>query len=647
MKRTKGTKRMKRMKRRKKRKRVQKIKEKKGKGKRVNKGKKEEKEKKEKKEEKEESETGDAKKTQKVVKIYSQDGNLLSDDCPFIQAAITHQLKAPKMDDIRASGELGMDLFGDTYSLSYTFQEEETKVESPVVLCLPWRKQEGHKLDSQLDMINHLSQGNTLVPSLLLLWTLNVINENIQCFGSHIALPSSVFQHSKASGSMAKQVSDLIVLCSGGRAVPDWCQFLSSHCPFLFPLQLRKSFFRIKSVPMTRILSQHQQTPERQTAVTKYRIDRDQILASAHKIFEMDLNGSLHIEFKDEPGIGSGPTREFFTLFSEEIQVASLDLWLASESKPTVKVGEKEFVFHEEGLFPKPVATWSADYKRINQICSHFRLLGKFIAKALIDDQLANISLSLPFIKILLGNTLDMRDLCKLRPCTGAIILELASTWREHVANNADPQKFLFRGASVENMELTFCTSDGSLKEGGEEIDLTVNNLEDYLDATLEFFFGAGIEKQVAAFKEGFEAFLPLERLTLFSPEELTQVICGEDEKPWNKEDLKSNFALEHPVPSARIIDFLFSVLEELSSDQQKLFLRFLTSCSKLPIGGFASMHPRCTVSAKHSALPDLECPIANTCFYKLYLPEYSSKEKLKEKLMEAMNGTDFKFDRS
>lgn len=43
----------------------------------------------------------------------------------------------------------------------------------------------------------------------------------------------------------------------------------------------------------------------------------------------------------------------------------------------------------------------------------------------------------------------------------------------------------------------------------------------------------------------------------------------------------------------------------------------------------------------------DMEYPLANTCFAKLYLPDYSTKEKLRDMLIQAMTGTDYKFDRS
>jgi hypothetical protein len=72
----------------------------------------------------------------------------------------------------------------------------------------------------------------------------------------------------------------------------------------------------------------------------------------------------------------------------------------------------------------------------------------------------------------------------------------------------------------------------------------------------------------------------------MFLPEELGQVLCGEKSSPWNKKDLESNFELGNPQPSSKVLSFFFDVLEEFNTEQQQLFLRFLTSCTKLPIGG-------------------------------------------------------------
>lgn len=68
----------------------------------------------------------------------------------------------------------------------------------------------------------------------------------------------------------------------------------------------------------------------------------------------------------------------------------------------------------------------------------------------------------------------------------------------------------MFENVAIEEMDLTFTTADGDLKENGEDIELTSQNLPDYLDAVFDFYLGSGVEKQFNSFKEGFTKFLAL-----------------------------------------------------------------------------------------------------------------------------------------
>ena len=64
-------------------------------------------------------------------------------------------------------------------------------------------------------------------------------------------------------------------------------------------------------------------------------------------------------------------------------------------------------------------------------------------------------------------------------------------------------------------------------------------------------------------------------------------------------------------------------------------FLQFATGCSSLPPGGIANLHPHLTVVKKESE-GDGSYPSVNTCVHYLKLPEYSSEEILREKLLAA-----------
>ena len=77
------------------------------------------------------------------------------------------------------------------------------------------------------------------------------------------------------------------------------------------------------------------------------------------------------------------------------------------------------------------------------------------------------------------------------------------------------------------------------------------------------------------------------------------------------------------------------SVLAGMSPDERKSFLQFTTGCSSLPPGGLANLHPRLTIVRKVDG-NDSSYPSVNTCVHYLKLPEYSSEEILRERLLAA-----------
>lgn len=83
---------------------------------------------------------------------------------------------------------------------------------------------------------------------------------------------------------------------------------------------------------------------------------------------------------------------------------------------------------------------------------------------------------------------------------------------------------------AVEDLALTFALNppssvfayrDHELIPNGAEIDVTVENVELYLEKCLDFYLNTGIRQQVSAFRQGFDMVFPLRSLISFSPEEV------------------------------------------------------------------------------------------------------------------------------
>lgn len=82
------------------------------------------------------------------------------------------------------------------------------------------------------------------------------------------------------------------------------------------------------------------------------------------------------------------------------------------------------------------------------------------------------------------------------------------------------------------------------------------------------------------------------------------------------------------------IIKYFWSVVHSLPLEDKRKLLQFATGSDRVPLGGLSKLK---LVIARNG--PDSDrLPTAHTCFNVLLLPEYSSKEKLKDRLVKAIN---------
>ena len=71
-----------------------------------------------------------------------------------------------------------------------------------------------------------------------------------------------------------------------------------------------------------------------------------------------------------------------------------------------------------------------------------------------------------------------------------------------------------------QNLINSFIVSE-IVPNGGEKI-VTLENVDDYVSATLDFILDHGIRRQMNSFRKGFNAVFPIERLGSFAPDEVS-----------------------------------------------------------------------------------------------------------------------------
>ncbi|TKR70253.1 hypothetical protein L596_022299 [Steinernema carpocapsae] len=382
----------------------------------------------------------------------------------------------------------------------------------------------------------------------------------------------------------------------------------------------------------------------------------------------------LEIQYQGEEGTGLGPTLEFYALVAAEFQRKSLSMWFCDDyesSETGLDLGEGMkppgyYVRRPGGLFPAPIP---ANTKESDNSCEYFHLLGIFLAKLLQDGRLVDLPISIPFLKVLvnsvvseganpdLGGILNLDDLEVIYPTKARFLQQLqqfVDRTKGMSEEELDQATMAFHGDSecrIDDLCLTFAVDPPSkqftygsvdLIPNGSEIGVGNHNVGQYLDACLKFYLNDGIRAQVLAFREGFDLVFPLSSLRSFASAELQTLLFGEQCPEWTREDLLkyTEPKLGYTKESAGFLRFV-DVLVDMTASERKAFLQFTTGCSSLPPGGLANLHPRLTVVRKVDS-DDGTYPSVNTCVHYLKLPEYSSTEILRERLLAATNEKGF-----
>ncbi|XP_063349013.1 E3 ubiquitin-protein ligase TRIP12 isoform X2 [Pelmatolapia mariae] len=482
-------------------------------------------------------------------------------------------------------------------------------------------------------------------------------------------ISTNEFINSKLTAKANRQLQDPLVIMTGN--IPTWLIELGKSCPFFFPFDTRQMLFYVTAFDrdraMQRLLDTNpeiNQSDSQDSRVAprldrkKRTINRDELLKQAESVMQ-DLGSSramLEIQYENEVGTGLGPTQEFYALVSQELQRADLGLWRGEEVTLANPKGNQEgtkYMFSSRGLFAVPFGRTTKP-AHIAKIKMKFRFLGKLMAKAIMDFRLLDLPLGLPFYKWMLRHEMSIssHDLVNIDPGVAKSIQHLEDIIRQKKRLEQDRsqtretlqqalESLNMNGCSVEDLGLDF-TLPGfpniELKKGGKDVPVTIYNLEEYLRLVVYWTLNEGVSRQFESFREGFESVFPLHHLQYFYPEELDQLLCGSKSETWDVKTLMECCRPDHGYThDSRAVRFLFEVLSSFDAEQQRLFLQFVTGSPRLPVGGFRSLNPPLTIVRKtfeSTENPDDFLPSVMTCVNYLKLPDYSSIEIMREKLL-------------
>ncbi|XP_035858602.1 probable E3 ubiquitin-protein ligase HERC4 isoform X1 [Sander lucioperca] len=265
--------------------------------------------------------------------------------------------------------------------------------------------------------------------------------------------------------------------------------------------------------------------------------------------------------------------------------------------------------------------------KATQEVKRYFQF-GLLCGLAMVNQCIIHLPFPLALFKKLLGVKPSLADMIEFSPCVGKSLLEILEDYEDNV---------------IESLYMDF-----KINWDGTEVDLDLDNPEkpvtgqnkkEFVDAYVNHVFNASVESVFQEFKRGFFQVCDRDLVKLFRPKELQEVLVGKDFQDWAK--LKQNTVYEgeyNTTPPHPTIQMFWEVFDELTEDQKKAFLWFVTGFERVPFLKMEKIKMTVKVQQVQDLSYDQYYPMTHTCFSTLELPLYSTKEIMQTKLTEALS---------
>ncbi|XP_059616047.1 ubiquitin-protein ligase E3B [Phlebotomus argentipes] len=374
-------------------------------------------------------------------------------------------------------------------------------------------------------------------------------------------------------------------------------------------------------------------------------IHRDRIVEDGYRQLALpphSLKGVIRVRFinqqgLDEAGIDQdGVFKEFLEETIKRVFDPSLNLFRTTT---------------DQRLYPSPTSHLQENHLQL------FEFVGRMLGKAVYEGFLVEVPFASFFLSQLLGQTHQALYSCMDELPSLDKELYRSLTFIKHYQGD------------VSELDLTFSVDEDvmgkivthELHPGGRIRPVTNDNRINYIHYMAYFRMHTQIKEQTAAFIRGFRSIVNPEWLSLFSTPELQRLISG-DTAPLDLKDLRKHTQYYGGFhDSHRVVGWLWDILaRDFTEEERKLFLKFVTSCSKPPLLGFAHLEPpfsiRCVEVGDDEDTGDTigsvirgfftirkrdplnRLPTSSTCFNLLKLPNYQKKSTLREKLRYAVS---------
>uniref|UniRef100_A0A671LH76 E3 ubiquitin-protein ligase UBR5 n=1 Tax=Sinocyclocheilus anshuiensis TaxID=1608454 RepID=A0A671LH76_9TELE len=270
-----------------------------------------------------------------------------------------------------------------------------------------------------------------------------------------------------------------------------------------------------------------------------------------------------------------------------------------------------------------------------------FRNIGRILGLCLLQNELCPITLNRHVIKVLLGRKVNWHDFAFFDPV-------MYESLRQLIRHSQTEEAEAVFAAMDLAFAIDLCKEEGSgqveLLAGGVNMPVTPLNVYEYVRRYAEHRMLVVAEQPLHAMRKGLLDVLPKNALEDLTAEDFRLLVngCGEVNVQmlisFTSFNDESGILLDLKIKFKR---WFWSIVEKMSMTERQDLVYFWTSSPSLPASeeGFQPM-PSITIRPPD----DQHLPTANTCISRLYVPLYSSKQILKQKLLLAIKTKNFGF---
>ncbi|XP_017400590.1 E3 ISG15--protein ligase HERC5 isoform X2 [Cebus imitator] len=314
-----------------------------------------------------------------------------------------------------------------------------------------------------------------------------------------------------------------------------------------------------------------------------------------------DLRKELWVSFSGEIGydLGGVKTEFFYCLFEEMTQP-------------------------EYGLFMYPEGAscmWFPVKPKFEK--KRYFFFGVLCGLSLFNCSVANLPFPLALFKKLLDQMPSLEDLKELSPDLG-----------KNLQTILDDEGDNFEEVFYIHFNVHWDRNDTDLIPNGSNIIVNQTNKRDYVSKYIDYIFNDSVKAVYEEFRRGFYKMCEEDIIKLFHPEELKDVIVGNTDYDWKTFEKNAHYKPEYDSSHPTIVMF-WEAFHKLTLEEKKKFLVFLTGTDRIQMKDLKNMKITFCCPENWNERDPLR---ALTCFSVLFLPKYSTMERVEEALQVAIN---------